>query len=55
MILHFLIHDAAEMPGAILEWADNNHFVTTFTHLYRNEKLPGQDSFDNLVIMGGHL
>jgi len=55
MRIQFLIHHAAEMPGAILNWANERGIETKFTLLYNNEKLPDLEEFDSLIIMGGPM
>jgi GMP synthase-like glutamine amidotransferase len=55
MRINFLIHEAAEMPGAILNWAINRQHTVSYTLLYTNESLPAIDSFDALIIMGGPM
>ena len=55
MKLHFLQHGATEGPGMIAEWAIERGDKITGTHLYSGETLPGVDSFDWLVVMGGPM
>lgn len=53
--IHVLQHVAFETPAYIGEWAQKNNHTITYTHLYRNEKLPNVDAFDILVVMGGPM
>jgi GMP synthase-like glutamine amidotransferase len=55
MRINFLIHHPAEMPGAILTWAVEKGCDYNFTLLFDNEPLPGIETFDALVIMGGPM
>lgn len=55
MRVNFLIHNIAEMPGAIITWANRNNFDQAFTILCQGQPLPTFDSFDMLVIMGGPM
>ncbi len=55
MRLHYIQHVAFEGPANIGSWAENQGWQISGTHLYRLEKLPGQDEFDWLVIMGGPM
>jgi GMP synthase-like glutamine amidotransferase len=55
MRVHYLIHNEAEMPGAITTWANRNNFSQSFTILSQDQPLPDIDSFDLLVIMGGPM
>lgn len=53
MRIHCIIHAAFENPGIIKTWARENDHSFFETHTYNNEKLPGIDAFDFLIIMGG--
>ncbi|MDW5563761.1 MAG: type 1 glutamine amidotransferase [Methanomassiliicoccus sp.] len=55
MRLHYLQHVPLETPGSILSWAREQGHTITRTLLYADEGLPGTDSFDWLVIMGGSM
>ena len=55
MHIHFLEHAVFENPGNIVDWAKLNQHRFSFTRLYKNEKLPDDDQFDLLVIMGGPM
>ncbi|MBN1131180.1 MAG: type 1 glutamine amidotransferase [Chitinispirillaceae bacterium] len=55
MKIHYLQHETIEDPGSILEWASLRRHTVTSTRLFDREPLPGPDSFDMLVIMGGSM
>ncbi len=55
MRLHFLQHVSFESPGSILTWAEENDFTITSTQMYLGQKLPEQEEFDWLVVMGGPM
>ena len=55
MRIHYVQHVPFENPGSILTWAKENGHSLSHTQLYKGEKLPGVDSFDILVIMGGPM
>lgn len=55
MRLHYLQHVPFENPGSILAWAENNEYPVTGTHLYKNDKLPDQEEYDWLIVMGGPM
>lgn len=55
MRINFFIHDPAEMPGAILNWAMEKQQDISFTHLWKGDPLPKLDSLDAIVIMGGPM
>jgi GMP synthase-like glutamine amidotransferase len=55
MKIHYLQHVPFENPGSILEWAKVNHHTVTDTQLYKGEKMPEQDEFDWLIVMGGPM
>jgi len=55
MKLHYLQHVPFEDPAGIGDWASANGHVMVGTHLYRDDALPGIDSFDGLVVMGGPM
>lgn len=50
-----LQHAAFEGPGEIASWAEQAGHAMTIRHLYRGDALPGLDSFDLLLIMGGEM
>ncbi len=53
--LHCIQHVPFEGLANIRIWAENQGWQISETHLYRQEKLPSQDDFDWLVIMGGPM
>ncbi len=55
MKLHWLQHVPFEGLGIIEEWAAASGFETSRTRLFAGEPLPGIESFDWLVIMGGPM
>ncbi len=55
MRLHYIQHAPFEGPANIKRWAETQGWRISGTHVYRMEKLPGQDELDWLVIMGGPM
>jgi len=55
MRIHYLQHMGCEGIGKIADWIREHGHSVTYTHLYRDESLPGDDTFDFLVIMGGPM
>jgi GMP synthase-like glutamine amidotransferase len=55
MKLRYVQHVPFEGPANIQGWAENQGWQISGTHVYRQEKLPGPDEFDWLVIMGGPM
>ncbi len=55
MRLHYLQHVPFEDPGVIFTWAKENGYPMTGTHFYRQDPLPGLDTFDWLIILGGPM
>ncbi|MCU4158090.1 gamma-glutamyl-gamma-aminobutyrate hydrolase family protein [Carboxylicivirga sp. A043] len=54
MIIHFIIHEAFEGPGAIQNWVETNKHTCTYTRVYNGDKLPNSSNgFEMLVVMGG--
>jgi GMP synthase-like glutamine amidotransferase len=53
--IHILQHVHFEGPAFIAEWAVKHQFKLTYTHLYKQERIPSPDSFDMLIIMGGPM
>ena len=52
--IHFIIHEAFEAPGAILNWAHERGYQTSFTNLYAGDTIPETtQDIDFLVVMGG--
>lgn len=55
MRIHYLQHVPFENPGTILDWArTKGHFVSS-NLVYQDQRFPGQDDFDWLLIMGGPM
>lgn len=52
MKIQYILHADFELPGVIETWAKQNHFNENFCRPYANEKLPGSDEFDFLILMG---
>ncbi|MEI8340999.1 MAG: type 1 glutamine amidotransferase [Verrucomicrobiota bacterium] len=55
MRIHYLQHMGCEGTGKIAGWISEHGHAVSSTHLYRGEKLPDNDAFDFLVIMGGPM
>jgi GMP synthase-like glutamine amidotransferase len=55
MRLHGLRHESFEKEGEIAVWAAARGHSLTHTDLWNGESLPGLDSFDFLVVMGGPM
>lgn len=55
MHIHFIQHVAFEYPGSILDWAEDNNHITTFTRVFEEDEFPLPEAFDMLVIMGGPM
>lgn len=54
MIVHFVIHEASEAPGAYETWVRDRGHTATYSRVYAHERLPSSASgFDMLVILGG--
>jgi len=53
MHIHFIVHESYEGAGAFEKWVINRGFKQSSTHLYQQEQLPTDISFDLLVILGG--
>jgi len=54
MRVHFIIHEAYEGPGALLNWVKDNNHVMSSTRIYLNELLPSNIEFiDLLIVLGG--
>jgi GMP synthase (glutamine-hydrolysing) len=54
MLVHFIIHEAFEAPGAYEQWAIMRGHQRRYSRVYLNEKLPQSvDGIDMLVVMGG--
>jgi GMP synthase-like glutamine amidotransferase len=50
-----LQHAAFEGPGEIAAWAAQHEHPLDVRHLYRGDPLPGLDTFELLVVMGGEM
>ena len=55
MKISVLQHAEHEGPGEIEVWAHKRFHHVAVTRLYAGEPLPGWDSFDLLVVMGGEM
>lgn len=55
MRIHYLQHVAFEDAGNIADWAEARGHTLTRTRLDLHERLPSQNSFDWLVVMGGPM
>ena len=55
MKISVLQHAENEGPGEIEIWARDRGHTVVITHLYKGDTLPGWDSFDLLVVMGGEM
>src|SRR5260221_3791196 len=55
MKIGVLQHAAHEGPGEIAAWAEKRGHALAVHHLYRGDPVPGLDSFDFLVVMGGEM
>ncbi len=55
MKILILQHAEHEDEGVIKEWASKNGHDTARVLLYRGDELPGIDSFDFLLVMGGPM
>ncbi|GAB6127289.1 type 1 glutamine amidotransferase [Humidesulfovibrio idahonensis] len=55
MRLHGLRHESFEKEGEIAVWAKEHGHTLTHTDLWNGETLPGLDTFDFLIVMGGPM
>lgn len=55
MKIHYLQHAAFEGLGMIESWAESKRHAISVTRFYNNEPLPGLESLDWLIIMGGPM
>lgn len=53
--IHYLHHVPYEGLGVMHQWLTERDFELTHTRLYADERLPGADEFDWLVILGGPM
>ncbi len=52
MKIHIIMHESFESPGAIMQWAEKNNHILTYTRFYLFESLPIEiDNIDFLIIM----
>ena len=52
--IHFILHEAFEVPGAYLKWAQWRGHNISATKVYEREALPDNvDNIDFLIVMGG--
>jgi GMP synthase-like glutamine amidotransferase len=55
MRIHSILHVDFEGLGYIEDWVKEKNFPATLTRQYLNDPLPGPDSFDTLIVMGGPM
>lgn len=55
MRIHSLFHNSFEGNAVIDDWIEMHGYIKSSTKLYEGEKLPEIDSFDMLIILGGHM
>ncbi|NAX47491.1 hypothetical protein CAG70_10815 [Photobacterium halotolerans] len=54
MKVHFVMHEAFEGPGALLQWIDQRNYSTSYSRVYLGEVLPERgDDMDLLIVLGG--
>jgi GMP synthase-like glutamine amidotransferase len=53
--IHCFQHAATEGPGGVGRWAHERGFSLTTTRFDLGDLLPAMESFDTLVVMGGHM
>lgn len=54
MNIHFVIHVAGGIPGAITRWADERGHRPSYSRVYASEPLPvSVEDIDMLIVMGG--
>lgn len=54
MLVHFIVHESFESPGAYETWALERGFKVTFTRLFLGDALPVDvGSLDALIVLGG--
>jgi GMP synthase (glutamine-hydrolysing) len=54
MKVHIVVHEAYEAPAAIAVWAARRGHVTSYSHVYRGDRVPlTADGIDFLIVMGG--
>jgi GMP synthase-like glutamine amidotransferase len=55
MRIHYLQHASFEGMSCLQDWFLRRRHLISGTHLYRGDTLPGLDTFDWLVILGGPM
>ena len=54
MLIHFVIHESFEAPGAFEAWAKSHGYDVHYSRLFLGEPLPASvDDIDLLVVLGG--
>ncbi|CAG9961968.1 unnamed protein product [Clonostachys byssicola] len=54
MLVHFIVHESFEAPGAYDNWSLERGYNVTYTRLYLGDTLPIiVDSLDVLIVLGG--
>ena len=55
MHIHFIQHVPFEGPASVGDWANDNNFTSSTTHVYQSTDFPPIEGIDMLVIMGGPM
>lgn len=56
MRVHFVVHEAFESPGSLVEWANERGHVVRYSRVHAGEALPvSAEELDMLVVMGGAM
>ena len=55
MRVHYLQHVPFEGPGSIEFWAMQHHYPLSRTRFYAGDQLPGYETFECLIILGGPM
>lgn len=56
MRVHFVVHEAFESPGSLVEWASERGHVVRYSRVHAGEPLPASvEELDMLVVMGGSM
>ncbi|RAS85833.1 type 1 glutamine amidotransferase [Priestia endophytica] len=55
MRVHYIQNDPKVTPGRIITWACQKDHTLTSTKIYEEYTFPTLDSFDLLIILGGHM
>jgi len=54
MNVHFVVHEAFETPGALVDWVESRGHKASYSHVHAGQPLPADVSgIDLLVVMGG--